>query len=166
MPDKEPVKDANKPDPKMDQPKVDTSAKPTGSPVTTASEPPKNPPPGPQSTKSLVPGTNGSIKDPDEQPRHAVSDNTPSEQAQPDPNAAELSRDEEAQLERILDNDDPDTDPNRPAVARGHEPSAITKIRRIVAAIPQDTPNEHVVWGAAGTTLTIGDFRELVRAIA
>lgn len=137
----------------------------------TSAEAPKNPAPNVQSTKA-VNGLVSDKKDPDndasktEPAPQPISDNTPAADAENDPNNAELSRDEEKNLERLLGNDDETTDPNRPAVAKGREPSAMVKIQKIIARIPAETPNEHVVWGAAGMTLTIGDFRELCKQFA
>lgn len=136
-------------------------------------EPAKNPVPDAQSTKAVT-GAVVDKKDPDnnagatskEPPKNAVSDNTPPEVQQADPDAPELTKEEQSALERILGNDDETTDPDRPAVRKGHVPSAMTKIQRIIATIPQETPNEHVVWGAAGVQITVGDFRELCKQFA
>lgn len=132
---------------------------------TKTDEPVKNPVPGPQSTKSVAPSAT-TVKDPDESPKNPPSDNTVTEPEQPDPDAPELSLAEEKALEKILDGDDESTDPDRPAVVKGHVPSAVTKLRRLVALVPAETPNEHSVWGAAGVSLTLGDLRELVKVLA
>lgn len=145
-----------------DAPAAPKGAGGNGTVTQSESQPVNNPVPGPQSTKTLAPGA---ARDPDV--RSELSDNTNKPGVDGDytpPN--ELSADEQRSLERILDGDDETTDPDRPAVRNGSEPSAVTKLRKLVAAIPSETPNEHSVWGAAGIALNVGDLRELVKSIA
>lgn len=147
---------------------------PTGSPVTPATPgattdksnaQPNNPAPGPQSTKTLTP-TGTAVKAPegDETPKNAPSDNTPDE-------APELSAEEQAKLEKILDGDEDRyhnsdgtvkiDDGDSEDIKKGK--TAWNKIVKLVTLIPKDTPDEHVVWGAAGIRLELGDLRALVR---
>lgn len=142
-----------------------------GSPVTAASgdksnNEPNNAVPGPQSTKTLTPtGTAVNTPEGDETPKNAPSDNTPEDDAK------ELSREEEAKLETILDGDEERYhnsdgtvkvhDEYHPDVKAGK--AAWNKIVKLVSAIPKDTPDEHVVWGAAGIRLELGDLRALVK---
>lgn len=166
--------------------KTTNEAKPTGSPVTTATpgnemkgspvtaassdksnNAPANAAPGPQSTKTLTP-TGTAVKTPegDEKPKNEVSDNTPEDEPAP-----EISRDEEAKLETILDGDEDRyhnadgtvkiSDDDHESVKAGK--AAWNKIVRITTIIPKDTPNEHVVWGAGGVVLNVGDLRALIR---
>lgn len=168
--------------------KTTNEAKPTGSPVTTATpgnevkgspvtaassdksnNTPANAAPGPQSTKTLTPtGTPVKTPEGDEKPKNEVSDNTPEDEPAP-----EISRDEEAKLERVLDGEEERdslvyedgtvkiSDDDHEAVKAGK--AAWNKIVRITTIIPKDTPDEHVVWGAGGVVLNVGDLRALVR---
>jgi hypothetical protein len=165
--------------------KTTNEAKPTGSPVTTATpgnevkgspvtaassdksnNAPNNAAPGPQSTKTLTPsGTAVKTPEGDEKPKNEVSDNTTE-----DP-APEISR--EAKLESILDGEAEDDgrmnadgsvkigddDPDYMKAGK----TAWNKIVRITSIVPKDTPDEHVVWGAGGVVLTLGDLRALVK---
>jgi hypothetical protein len=167
--------------------KTTNEAKPTGSPVTTATpgnevkgspvtaassdksnNAPNNAAPGPQSTKTLTPsGTAVKTPEGDEKPKNEVSDNTTE-----DP-APEISREEEAKLESILDGEAEDDgrmnadgsvkigddDPDYMKAGK----TAWNKIVRITSIVPKDTPDEHVVWGAGGVVLTLGDLRALVK---
>lgn len=128
---------------------------------------PANPVPGPQSTKTLVPsGTDTKVPAGDEAPKNAPSDNTPKE----DP-APELTAAEQAELEKILDGDEDryhnsdgtvkvdDSDPDDVKAGK----AAWNKIVKLVTLIPNDTPDEHIIWGAAGIRLELGDLRALVK---
>lgn len=114
---------------------------------TGGAEQPKNPVPDAPSLKPVA-ASAVSVKDPDAG----------------DPPA--LSKDEEKSLEALLGDGDESTDPDRPAVAQGHVASAAQKLQQLVARIPKDTPNEHLVWGAAGVSLNVGDLRELAKYLA
>ena len=135
-----------------------------GSPVTTAStsdrsQQPANPAPGPQSTKSLTPGAMGAKVDGgNEPPKNEASDNTPEE----------LTREEEARLEKFLDNGgDDEAAPSGWNDHPDHRKSveAAKKFQKLAARVPKDTPNEHVIWGAGGVSVTVGDLRDLCKAM-
>lgn len=128
---------------------------------------PTNAAPGPQSTKTLTPsGTAVKTPEGDEKPKNEVSDNTPEEGPAP-----ELSREEEAKLETILDGDEERftnsdgtvkiSDDDADYVKAGK--TAWNKVVKITSVVPNDTPDEHVVWGAGGVVLTLGDLRALVK---
>lgn len=166
--------------------KTTNEAKTTGSPVTTATPGNEskgspvtaasgdksntnanNAAPGPQSTKTLTP-TGTEVKTPagDEKPKNEVSDNTPEDEPAP-----ELSREDEAKLERVLDGDE-DSRHNADGTMKINNDdadyvkagkTAWNKIVRITSIIPKDTPDEHVVWGAGGVVLNVGDLRALVK---
>lgn len=144
-----------------------------GSPVTAASgdksnDAPSNAAPGPQSTKTLTPsGTAVNTPAGDEKPKNEVSDNTPEEPA------PELTVEEQANLEKILDGDEASNgdvnedgsvniDDGDPEYVKAGK-TAWNKIVRLATIIPKDTPDEHVVWGAGGVVLNVGDLRALVR---
>lgn len=125
-----------------------------------------NPAPGPQSTKTLVPQAakqdEGAAKI-GETPKHAVSDNTPDEGS-----PKELTRDEEAKLQALLDDDSDEPKwPDDGRVPDHHRDSfaAAKKFQKLAAAVPSDTPDEHMIWGAGGVTITVGDLRALVKTM-
>jgi len=130
--------------------------KPTGSPTTAAT---------PGATKNTDAQNDASLGN---QSKTSVGgaaapkpdpDAKPATEDKPDP-APEISREEEAELETILDG----KDERDPATTRPTRDS-VNKLFRILKAVPEDTPDEHVVWGAAGIQLTFGDLRNLAREI-
>jgi len=134
-----------------------------GSPVTTASgdksQQPANAAPGPQSTKSLVPGA---TKIDGDAPKNPASDNTPDEDHG---DAPELTRKEEAELEKMLDGQDERESSWNERPEYADATNAAKKLQKLVAVLPKDTPNEHTVWGAGGIVLTVGDLRSLVKVM-
>jgi hypothetical protein len=124
-----------------------TTAAPTPAKEAPSSEPAKNPVPDVASTKP-VSASATSIKDPDEK-----------KSPEPAEKPAELTKDEEKELENILDGDDeaePAESPEDFALVRD-------KIRRLMQGISENTPDSHTVWGAAGVVLTLGDIRTIAK---
>lgn len=123
------------------------------------------------STKSLAtpaPAATTTAAKPGDQPAvETISTNTPKEVVEQIDPAADLTAEEQANLERILDGDDDDA----PASLSGEDDrdlakEAINKIKRLVVGIPSTSPDAHTIWGAAGVTLTLGDLRALVKHVS
>lgn len=141
-----------------------------GSPVTTAStsdksQQPANPAPGPQSTKSLTPGAMGAkAEGGNEPPKNEASDNTPDEDGD-----GSVTPEEQAKLDRMFDAEDERE--NHSAVSWGGNPNyadsiaAAKKFQKLAAVVPKDTPDEHIMWGAGGASVTVGDLRALCKVM-
>lgn len=118
---------------------------------------------GDETPKSQVPNTQSlkpvavsaqTIKDPDEKPAEEP--------------AKELTKAEEAALEKILGGEsEVDDDDDAPTPAGSDHPmvAVAAKLRKLVTHIPQSTPDEFQIWGAAGIVLTLGDLRTLVKQL-
>lgn len=158
-------------------------------------EAPKNPAPGPQSTKPVAPATNAPKGNTpgEEQVKNPVTDNTsskpeevvkdgvakkvegetapkdegklPNTHENPPPvsqlteeekERPELTKAEEAKLEALM-GDDAEPSLSDDDMRRGAD--SAKKFQKLLSVIPKDTPDEHVVWGAGGVVITIGDVR-------
>lgn len=86
----------------------------------------------------------------------------PDETEQPDP---PLSPEAQAEQNRILGLSEAEiaADERPEFIVEAEE--ALKKLRRIFAAYPPTTPNEHVCFGNGGGKFTLGDFRALVRVM-
>lgn len=137
-----------------------------GSPVTAATPPAdksNQPTQTGVNTQSTKPVASETVTKPDpDNPSKATADNQPPKDEIVEP-PKDLSRDEERELEAILDGYD-DKASNDPATT-GPINESVRKLFNILKHIPQDTPDEHPVWGAAGYSLSLGDLRNIARAI-
>lgn len=103
-------------------------------------EPAKNPVPDAASTKPVV-------------------SSEPTKVEEPKP----VTKAEEVELDNMLgDEHEPDYG-NEPAPQPAANNASLAKLRRLVSLIPRETPDDHVVWGAAGIKLTLGDLRSISR---
>lgn len=143
----------------------------------TDAEPAKNPAPGPQSTKPVA-ASAVAVKDTDEAPKNSVSDNSTSKPAETvkdgvakkvevtEPNndiddkdiGKELTPEEEAELEAHLGDE---AEPTISAEARAKGEDSAKKFVKLLKVVPTDTPDEHVIWGAGGVVITLGDIRNI-----
>jgi len=136
-------------------------------------EPAKNPPTGPQSTKPVVAAEPAAAKDGGEPPKNPINQN-----AQADATAAttvsststdtgapekDLTKEEEERLERILDGDDDDAPASLASKVPDDFNETANKLKKLVLAIPETTPDSHTVWGAGGVVINVGDIRTLVK---
>jgi hypothetical protein len=139
----------------------------------TTEEPAKNPAPDAQSTKA-VSGLVSDKKDPDNDAAAIAAKKKEAEDAAIAKEVeaqAEMSAAEQKNLEKILGNGDESGDdevPEQPEPPVHHSgiPNAMKKILKLVSLIPKETPDEHVVWGAAGVKLELGDLRELCKYVS
>lgn len=69
----------------------------------------------------------------------------------------ELSARQHKLIEKQLDKDGPDEPEYTPT-------DVAIKIAALVAGVPETTPDSHIIWGAAGVTITLGDFRVVAAA--
>lgn len=141
-----------------------------------AAEPAKNPAPNTQSLKPVT-GLVSDKKDPDNDAAAVAAKKKEAEDAaiaKEVEAGTELSVEEQKKLEGVLGNasEAPDDDdgtvatPAQPDPNRTFDdsvPGAMKKIWKLVTSIPKDTPDEHVIWGAAGIKLNLGDLRELCK---
>lgn len=102
-------------------------------------------------TQSTKPVAADSVTKPDPDHKPAVAD-----EGRP----PELSAEEQAKLESILDNDEA-------GVAANTAPNndSARKLFLVLRSFNDDVPDEHIVWGTAAATLTVGDLRNLARMI-
>lgn len=85
------------------------------------------------------------------------------------PESLAISKEEEAKLESILNGVDTEHPPENAgrmndngSIARA-VPDWVGKLRKLAQAIPADTSDDHILWGAAGVSLTVGDLRSMVK---
>lgn len=108
-----------------------------------------------QSTKPVV-GASAPVPDPDAK---KIEDAKPGDEGKPE----ELTPEEQAKLETILDGGEDDDAPavtgNRTMIGE-----SVNKLLRLLEAT-KDAPEEHPTWGAAGIALTLGDLRNIARAL-
>lgn len=119
-------------------------------------EAPKSQVPNTQSTKPVAAAAT-TVPDPDAKKPEPKEEKTP-----------ELTKAEEKALEAILgaesEADDEDDAPT-PASASHPMVAVAAKLRKLVSSIPQETPDEFQIWGAAGIVLNLGDLRTIVKQL-
>lgn len=120
-------------------------------------EAPKSQVPNTQSTKPVAAAAT-TIPDPD------AKKPEPAEEP-----AKELTKAEEKELEKILgaDSEVDDDEDETPGPATSNHPmvAVSAKLRKLVSSIPQETPDEFQIWGAAGIVLNLGDLRTIVKQL-
>ena len=135
---------------------------------------PKDPAPGGEQVKNAV-TDNTSSKDP-EIVKNGVAtpvddtkavnpsgslpnthDNPPpaSQVVDDDARGRELTKAEEAELEELMGND---AEPSLSDKDRAAGEVSAKKFQKLLSVIPRDTPDEHVIWGAGGVVITLGDI--------
>lgn len=143
--------------------------------VAPATNAPKDPAPGGEQVKNAVTDNTSSkpaetVKDgvakPDEDTKVTnpsgslpnTHDNPPPASQTPEAyeEPKELTKEEEAELEAIM-GDEAEPHLSDDDMKRGNE--SAKKFVKLLSVIPRDTPDEHVVWGAGGVVITLGDIR-------
>lgn len=112
-----------------------------------------------QSTKPVVGGETAKVDKDNDAAKKTTEPSNDVASKEVDPPET-ITAEQQAELDAFLDREDQ----RDPATTQPVNDS-IRKLLKLLSGIPQDTPDEHPVWGAAGISLNLGDLRNIARAL-